>query len=67
MVENADEPDNGSEGANDEATESEGGVPNEEESIASDERAIVMAADNASSADHPKNASATSRLATITA
>lgn len=46
MVENADEPDNGSEGANDEATESEGGVPNEEESIASDERAMVMAAEN---------------------
>jgi hypothetical protein len=46
MVENADEPDNGSEGANDEATESEGDVPNEEESIASDERAMVMAAEN---------------------
>ena len=46
MVENADEPDNGSEGANDEATESEGGVPNEEESIASDERAMMMAAEN---------------------
>jgi hypothetical protein len=37
VVENADEPDNGSEGTNDEATESEGGVPNEEDSIASDE------------------------------
>ena len=46
MVDNADEPDNGSEGANDEATESEGGVPNDEESIASDERAMVMAAEN---------------------
>jgi hypothetical protein len=37
VVENADEPDNGSEGANDEATESEGGIPDEEGSIASDE------------------------------
>ncbi len=37
VVENADEPDNGSEGANDEATESESGIPDEEESIASDE------------------------------
>jgi heme-degrading monooxygenase HmoA len=36
-VENADEPDNGSEGANDEATESEGGIADEEEAIASDE------------------------------
>ena len=36
-VENADEPDNGSEGADDEATESEGGTADEEEAIASDE------------------------------
>jgi hypothetical protein len=37
VVENADEPDNGSEGANDEAIESEGGIAYEEEAIASDE------------------------------
>jgi hypothetical protein len=37
VVENADEPDNGSEGANDEANESESGIPDEEDSIASDE------------------------------
>ncbi|HEX5977737.1 MAG TPA: hypothetical protein VFY68_10690 [Nitrososphaeraceae archaeon] len=37
MVENADEPDNRSEGANDEATESESGIPDEEKSVASDE------------------------------
>ena len=37
VVENADEPDNGSEGANDEAIESEGGIADEEEAIASDE------------------------------
>jgi hypothetical protein len=37
VVENADEPDNGSGGANDEATESEGGIADEEEAIASDE------------------------------
>jgi hypothetical protein len=37
VVENADEPNNGSEGANDEATESEGGITDEEEAIASDE------------------------------
>ncbi len=37
VVENADEPDNRSEGANDEATESEGSILDEEKSIASDE------------------------------
>ena len=37
VVENADEPDNRSEGPNDEATESEGGIADEEEAIASDE------------------------------
>ncbi|HKG40742.1 MAG TPA: hypothetical protein VKA98_01250 [Nitrososphaeraceae archaeon] len=37
VVENADDPNNGSEGANDEATESEGGITDEEEAIASDE------------------------------
>jgi hypothetical protein len=37
VVENADEPDNESEGANDEAIESEGGIADEEEAIASDE------------------------------
>jgi hypothetical protein len=37
VVENADEPDNGSEGVNDKAVESEGGIADEEEAIASDE------------------------------
>ncbi|HEX6029321.1 MAG TPA: hypothetical protein VFY64_09805 [Nitrososphaeraceae archaeon] len=37
MVENADEPDNRSEGVNDEATEHEGSIPDEEKSVASDE------------------------------
>src|SRR5215213_5721790 len=37
VVENADDSNNGSEGANDEATESEGGITDEEEAIASDE------------------------------
>jgi hypothetical protein len=37
VVENADEPDNRSEGANDEATESEDSIPDEEKSVASDE------------------------------
>ena len=37
VAENADEPDNRSEGANDEATESESGILDEEKSVASDE------------------------------
>jgi len=37
VLQNADEPDNGSEEQNDEATESEGGTADEEESIANDE------------------------------
>jgi hypothetical protein len=37
VVETTDELDNGSEGANDEATESEGSILDEEKSIASDE------------------------------
>ena len=37
VLQNADEPDNGSEGQSDEATESEGGTADEEEAIANDE------------------------------
>jgi hypothetical protein len=46
VVENADESDNRSEGANDEATESESGIPDEEKSVASYEGAMMMAAEN---------------------
>jgi hypothetical protein len=46
VVENADGPDNGSGEANDEATESEGGIADEEEAIADDEEGMVMAAEN---------------------
>jgi hypothetical protein len=37
VAENTDDPDNRSEGANDEATESESGILDEEKSVASDE------------------------------
>jgi hypothetical protein len=37
VAENADDPDNRSEGANDEETESESGILDEEKSVASDE------------------------------